>query len=184
MILYNGMSFNSIVCNNCGKITEKTITEIKRNKTGRMYCSRSCSAKVNNRQYPKRKMEGLCKCGRPTNKFRTYCNQCFQNSLINDKTYGEFSEGLNYQKNSKIRQHARKNYLRSDSPKCCVICGYSKHIDVCHIKDISSFPDDALVKEINHLSNLIGLCKNHHWEFDKNILSDDDKIKIKNYLSK
>lgn len=176
------MSFDSITCNNCGKITKKAIREIKKNKTGRMYCSRSCSAKINNRLHPKRKMEGLCKCGKPTNKFRTYCNECYINFSIGDKTYGELMEGTKYQKNSRIRQHARKKYLKYGQSKSCLICGYSKHIDVCHIKDISSFPAEAFVKEINDLSNLIGLCKNHHWEFDRNKLSFDDEIKLQNYL--
>lgn len=103
---------------------------------------------------------------------------------MNDKTYGNLMEGTKYQKNSRVRQHARKNYFKSDSPNCCIVCGYSKHIDVCHVKDISSFPKDALIKEINDLNNLIGLCKNHHWEFDKNLLSNDDREKIQNYLSK
>lgn len=33
-------------------------------------------------------------------------------------------------------------------------------------KATSDFDDDVLIKEINNINNLIGLCPNHHWEFD------------------
>lgn len=32
------------------------------------------------------------------------------------------------------------------------------------------FDDEALVKEINDIENLVPLCPNHHWEFDNKIL--------------
>lgn len=176
------MSFKNITCYNCGKVAQKKPTEIKRNKSGKMYCSRSCSATVNNRQHPKRKMEGLCKCGKPTNKYLTYCSSCFTVCLIDEKTYGELKGETKYQKNSRIRAHARKKYLRSTLPKCCILCNYETHINICHIKDISSFPDSSLIKEINDLNNLIALCKNHHWEFDNDLMSDSNKSKIYFYL--
>jgi hypothetical protein len=176
------MSFKYIICNNCGQQAKKATTEVKRSKSGKMYCSRSCAAKINNQEHPKRKMEGLCKCGKPIHKFLTYCSYCYQISLIDDKTYGELKGVTKYQKNSRIRGHARKKYLKSNLTKCCVLCEYSTHIDICHIKEISSFPDNATIKEINDLSNLIALCKNHHWEFDHNLLSTDNKNKVKEYL--
>ena len=44
----------------------------------------------------------------------------------------------------------------------------------CHIKDISIFNKNTNISIVNHPSNIIGLCKNHHWELDNNKLSDDD----------
>jgi predicted restriction endonuclease len=32
-----------------------------------------------------------------------------------------------------------------------------------------------MVDEINSLTNLVGLCPNHHWEFDNNLLLFDEK---------
>lgn len=52
------------------------------------------------------------------------------------------------------------------------------HFDVCHIKPIGSFDDDTLVAEINDLTNLVPLCKNHHWEMDHGLLSNEDREKI------
>jgi len=176
------MRFESITCFECGKSTRKLPKDVNRNTTGRMYCSRSCAARSNNKIHPKRSMEGVCKCGKPTNKQRIYCNECY-NPLSENQTYGQIKLGTKYQKNSRVRMHARKKYLNSGLPKHCVVCGYSKHIDVCHVKDISSFPDDALIKEINDFSNLVALCKNHHWEFDKKSMSYDDILKVEVYFS-
>ena len=51
-----------------------------------------------------------------------------------------------------------------------MVCGYYKHIEICHIKPIRDFPLDTPILEVNDLSNLIGLCPTHHWEFDNGIL--------------
>jgi len=65
----------------------------------------------------------------------------------------------------------------------CAVCGYDLHVEVCHIKDIKWYPDDTLVAVINHLDNLVALCKNHHWEFDSGHLSDPN-IGLKSLLGK
>ena len=57
-------------------------------------------------------------------------------------------------------------YEKNNGNKFCNICGYNKHIQVCHIRSVSSFSDDSLITEINAKENLIGLCPNHHWEYD------------------
>ena len=38
--------------------------------------------------------------------------------------------------------------------KPCAKCGYDKHVELCHIKSMSSFPDSALVKEVNNRKNI------------------------------
>lgn len=83
-------------------------------------------------------------------------------------TKGEiFSKCKNWQSaRTTIRRHAVKVYETSDKPKECNSCGYDKHYEVCHIKAVSDFPDEALVEEINSIDNLMALCPNCHWEFD------------------
>ena len=49
---------------------------------------------------------------------------------------------------------------------CCMKCGYSKHIEIAHIKPIGSYPPETMISEINNVSNLVPLCRNCHWEFD------------------
>jgi predicted HNH restriction endonuclease len=44
------------------------------------------------------------------------------------------------------------------------------HVEVCHIREINSFPDTAIIKEINDHGNLILLCRNCHWELDHGLL--------------
>ena len=73
-----------------------------------------------------------------------------------------------------IRQLSRKAYIDSNQKLACKICDYSYHVDICHIHDVKSFPETATISEINHISNLVALCKNHHWEFDHDHLSLDD----------
>lgn len=65
-----------------------------------------------------------------------------------------------------IREDARQTYFLSTTNRVCEKCGYTKHIDVCHIKAIKNFSSTALFNEINARENLIGLCRNCHWELD------------------
>lgn len=83
-----------------------------------------------------------------------------------------FSNRKNWQSAaSSVRKHARQVYDASGLPLTCVICGYAKHADVSHVRDVASFPDAALIMEINALSNLAALCRNCHWELDHRVLS-------------
>lgn len=69
-----------------------------------------------------------------------------------------------------IRVNARAFMERSNVIKQCYSCGYSKHVEVCHIKSISSFSKNTKLKVVNSEKNLIYLCRNHHWEFDNGML--------------
>lgn len=42
---------------------------------------------------------------------------------------------------------------------------------MAHIKAVSEFSDDTLISEINDINNLVGLCPNHHWEYDHGLLN-------------
>jgi len=52
----------------------------------------------------------------------------------------------------------------------CRKCGYSLHVELCHKRAISNFPETATLGEVNHPSNVIPLCPTHHWELDHKIL--------------
>lgn len=150
-------------CKNCGKSTKNP-----------NFCSRSCSAKTTNKTPKRKKKKSYCiSCGTETLFFRRkYCSNCNpMNKDWSTITYGEAVEKRKYQKNSRIRNLARRTYKQSDKPQCCIICGYTNHFEVCHLKAISSFPDTATISEINNIDNLIALCPNHHWELDHNIIT-------------
>lgn len=80
---------------------------------------------------------------------------------IGDKIYNKHK----YAKYAYIRYTA-KAWLSGKRPEICQHCGYSKHVEVCHIKPIASFSADTTLDIVNHESNLLLLCPNCHWEFD------------------
>lgn len=112
-------------------------------------------------------------------KKQKYCNSCRKLKLASNKNQIDnltkkdfFTKNKNWQSaRSSIRRHAVKIYNRSNRIKACQICGYNKHFEICHIKAVSNFDNNALIKDINHIDNLIALCPNHHWEFDNQKLA-------------
>jgi len=143
------------------------------------FCSKSCAAKFNNQKFPKRKLlKIVCtKCHTELNRTshkdrrRTLCDSCNPNKIDWESvTYGEMSGKRLFQKNSRIRELARNKFFKSNPSPSCRNCGYSIHVEVCHIKGISTFSPNTKISEINDLKNLVGLCPNCHWEFDHNIL--------------
>lgn len=132
--------------------------------------------------YSVKNLGGFCKiCKDPISLKYTYCRICFR---IRQKTNSTQNKKLCESKMNRVREDARRRYLSSNLAKSCVVCGYNKAFDVCHLKDISSFSKEALISEINSLDNLMALCKNHHWEMDRGLLEKRDSIKIKRYLQK
>jgi hypothetical protein len=52
-------------------------------------------------------------------------------------------------------------------------------MEICHIKEIKDFDLMDRLEDINHMTNLVALCRNCHWKMDKN--RDPDiihKVKI------
>ena len=158
----------------CEKEFNKMPSEIK--KTANNFCSRSCAAKINNKKHPKREKKKMCKgCLLQIYAGNTWCKECFvekeEKRFLSNKTKGEMSLKTGYPSNKyrQIRNNAMivaKNHNLLKKP--CK-CGYSKHVEICHIKPISTFSDETLVSEINDISNLVQMCPNCHWEFDNNV---------------
>jgi len=55
----------------------------------------------------------------------------------------------------------------------CQHCGYSKHVELAHIKAISSFDPNSSVWDVNNPNNVVQLCPNCHWEFDSGMIPLD-----------
>jgi hypothetical protein len=164
--------YSEVICLNCNKNFSKKNAEIK--KTANHYCSSSCAAKINGTKYPKRAVEGNCKeCLAPIPSSLTYCKKCKieKLSIDNQTLYEATRDGKKASRYCTIREKARKSLINSGIKKCCKNCGYDKHVEACHIKSISSFDLDITIKEINDISNLVFLCPNCHWEFDKGKLN-------------
>jgi len=139
-------------CKECGEVIpvndNQKVHEIRK----RVFCSSSCAASYNNRVKPKRKKKDKIKP--------------IKEDVIGGKTKGELkTNSSNWQTyRSIIQKHAKS--ICELRPKVCEICGYDKHVEICHVKSVSSFNDDTLISEINSPDNLRILCRNCHWEHD------------------
>lgn len=152
-------------CDNCGTLTSNP-----------RFCCKRCSAQKTNKETPKRKRKTKCKhCDRITKTYRhTSCEEHFERykeRFKKDFTIGEYRNRLSVKgkHDSWVHSHIRnfaRSWLSHLTKLPCAKCGYNLHVELCHIKPISSFPDDALVSEVNSERNVIQLCRNCHWEFD------------------
>lgn len=133
------------------------------------FCSSSCSASYSNKTKPKRKPEGSCKdCKKPINKRVKYCLECREKRFLpHDKTLGEVIYDKHHKSSAFALVRSRARAVAKSKGKSCFSCGYSKHVEVCHKKPIKEYPLSTMISEINHPDNLLLLCPNCHWEFDK-----------------
>jgi len=176
-------------CKNCETEFEKEPSQIARTKSN--FCSRSCSARFNNkgrqRNPPKPRKCKECNkaylCSGP-HRSRILCADCggkykshssyFKSLTLKDYWLRDSVKGKHPSwRNTHVRGFNRswnKGLLKNG----CQVCGYSKHVELAHIKPISSFIETATLGEINSASNLLTLCRNHHWEFDHSLIKIED----------
>lgn len=136
------------------------------------FCSRSCSATVNNRLHPKRQRTAFFNCPacHKERRRKGACLGCSSRKRTSDeRTLSDFIFESNKRhpswRWSRLRTLARDRY-RSERRGGCEVCGYNKHVEVAHIRALSTFPLTATIGEVNARSNVRFLCPNHHWEFD------------------
>lgn len=147
-----------MLCKTCNKET-----------TNPKYCSLSCSAKYNNTKRTKIRYCTRCNNqieGKSPNK--KLCYSC----RYPDKSLAELLYDKGHRSNvySHVRSKARLCARKFGLLDRCNVCGYSKHVEACHIKPISTYKPKTMISVINSRENLIGLCPNCHWEFDHNLL--------------
>jgi hypothetical protein len=150
------------VCPVCGRETRNP-----------KFCTRSCAAKRNNVLFPKRSPGSRCRvCQCPIPLRNRYCREHKPNKPLDRSrpisTVYQTAKHPMYRR-SRLREDARQVYLTA-RPYRCVHCGYDKYIEVCHRRPLASFPDETPISVANSLDNLLGLCRNCHWEFDHGLL--------------
>ena len=171
------------ICLYCGSIIyvakHQKVNRVKKKK----FCNNSCAASYNNRRRIKKKNDkkGFCilcnrviryKRNEQTGKYHTrkFCTTCLNNKRISSYTKEELRT-RNKSYRQWITRNARTIYTLSSKSLICAICGYSLHVDICHIVGVAKFADEVKISEINALDNLIALCPNHHREFDNEDIS-------------
>jgi len=159
---------NPTLCKECGCVIEvgdRKVREVRKKK----FCNRSCGAKYHNKTRL-RKPKKLPRKRVRKDRSWGWLENCTKKQV--------FDKHVNWQSaRSSIRVHAQFVYNSfNGGNRVCENCGYSKHIEVCHIKGVSEFGDDVLISVINNNDNLVGLCPNCHWEFDHNVLILRDRV--------
>lgn len=155
-------------CRKCGKDFSR-LSNGKRERA--LFCSRECAGTARNPDSPEWYGQVCALCGGPKSWNGRRCQTCRrtpEQAAIGARTLGELRAQYNVnQYHAKIRGLARDLYK---GPKRCAACGYGLHVDICHIRDVASFPMDATLAEVNAPGNLIALDKRCHWEFDHGYL--------------
>lgn len=172
-------------CYTCGKDISVSQSVLKE----RNYCSKTCAATTNNKLYPKRVKEIIsCNCGREKRKNSKQCRKCKDRSAALTRRYNLYNKTLGEIRNhyikdkaqrlgsishtiaTVVRKAARDLASLEGRPKVCQYCGYDTYVELCHIKPLSEFSDEAILGEINGKENTVYLCPNHHKELDLGIL--------------
>ena len=150
---------NPNICRCCNKpimVGEKQkVREVRR----KVFCDHSCSATFNNQQREIKEKVKKVEDSKPKKEKFDFILGLTKKDLFE-------KHGIYYRFRAVIRKHAHFIFNKYHKHKKCEVCGYNTHVEVCHIKSVSSFSDDTLIIEINSIDNLVGLCPNHHWEFD------------------
>ena len=156
---------NPNLCLFCNNIIQVKGQQKVREARDKKFCSRSCSASYNNST---RKIGKQCNSEKKVKveaEEKTVPKKVI--TFLSLTRLELYTRSLNnYAARSAICKNARYVYKKSDRDKFCSECNYTKYYEVCHIKAVSDFNDDSLIREINDLDNLIALCPNCHWEHD------------------
>jgi len=110
-------------------------------------------------------------------RLNVFCDACIahkkhlQGKDRNEATIEEIAARKGANHYDQIRGHANSLYKAEKTNPLCQRCGYNKHIEICHIRPISSFPKKTKLKTVNARENILFLCPNCHWEFDHNLLT-------------
>ncbi len=134
------------------------------------FCSRSCAASYINVVSPRKVRTKVCKkCPAFIRQERTYCENCTGIREMKTRTLEQsISSWGGRSRYNNVRHNA--HVIMKNEPRVCSVCGYDKHVQLCHIKAIHSYPLDTLLSVINSRENLVFLCPNHHWELDHGLL--------------
>lgn len=140
------------------------------------FCSETCSRKAQLRRisdWRKARKKPCPECGKLIYPEASTCRSCCKAWSRGDLTLGEAIYQTHHKSSAfaLVRSRARA-VIRRLGWVSCWVCGYNKHVDAAHLRDISAFSHDTRISVINDPQNLAALCRNHHWEFDHDLLKE------------
>lgn len=162
------MDTEPMICNHCSQQFEKK-------RYNQKYCSKECQHQYATTTWCRANMK-TCVCGTKIKHTSEKCKSCQTgHTQVQKKTLGDCKQMLSVKgKHSSWAMAHLRGYNRSWNKELlsfgCQVCGYKKHVELAHIKPVSSFEDEVLLTTINDPNNLLVLCPNHHWEFDNHCL--------------
>lgn len=117
-------------------------------------------------------------CAKPIHANRQHCSthkRVLSRSEYYTLTVAEFKARNAHQHPSYYRGHLNTltRLLNAHRPRVCQACGYSKHIEYCHMQPLSAFEATTTIEEISGPANIFLLCPNCHWEYDHGLLRVD-----------
>lgn len=128
------------------------------------FCSSVCRAAYHSKRWSAANQKTCTSCGANCKHSSTICKLCQTGSTIcRSKTVGDC-------KNSSEIRNFNRSWNKNLISLPCQVCGYSLHVELAHIKPISSFLDDVLLTVVNDPANILVLCRNHHWEQENGFL--------------
>lgn len=141
------------------------------------YCNKTCRIRYRNRMWRRAHPKKLSclKCGGQRNRGARngICPNCMKQTTLAD--YHERISAKDKHgswRNAAIRSHNR-TWNKELGAMPCQVCGYSKHVELAHIKAVTDFSEGTPVGVVNAADNILVLCRNHHWEFDHGVLTLD-----------
>lgn len=138
------------------------------------FCNSSCAAIYNNKERIRtpwkgyaRKIYSCPKCGKILDRYRVKsCRDCRRRDFESVTLADLKKSGSRNAYDTVVRSHARSVALRAGLLKKCAICGYNLYVDCCHLTPVCEFAESTTLGIVNRPNNLVGLCRNHHWELD------------------
>lgn len=151
------------------------------------FCSRSCAAITTNKEVPKKRTKKRCnvcgdhvidhrysKCLIHWNEYKLNKADSYKNRTLKEYFDRDSLKDLHPSSKSAHIRGLAGTWFKHLKKEPCANCGYSKHVELCHIKGIKEFDETALVGEVNSPDNIIQLCPNCHWELDKGDLTIEE----------
>ncbi len=159
-----------VECLNCNKEFDKKPCHIRRSPNH--YCSRSCAAKTNNKNFPKRSVEGHCKqCQAPISKAKRFCNRECRKLFFPGESLEDYRERI--KKNVIAFRQRQKLKALEYKGSCCQICGYNRCVRSLVFHHLNEFEKEFGIstgatrswKKVKiELDKCVLLCQNCHGE--------------------